>query len=90
MIVYNGCDTWAGSKLCGMFAVPAGSTRAFSDGVVPVLLSHEPSDIPTDSKGNLIAFREEPEWSRIYALAGALSVPRPPARVRNLLKKIRQ
>ena len=61
MIVYNGCNTWGGSKLCGLFAVPAGSTRAFSDGVIPVLLTHEPSDIPTDSKGNLIAFTSQRE-----------------------------
>jgi hypothetical protein len=64
MIVYSGCSTWGGSKLCGLFAVPAGSTRAFSDGVIPVLLTHEPSDIPTDSKGDLIAFssRRDGDW----------------------------
>jgi hypothetical protein len=56
VIVYNGCDTWGGSRLCGIFAVPAGSTRGFSDGVTPVLLTQDPRDIPTDSKGNLIAF----------------------------------
>jgi hypothetical protein len=55
-IVYNGCDTWAGSILCGMFTVPAASTRAFSEGFIPARLTEYPDDLPSDSEGNWIAF----------------------------------
>ncbi|KPK04525.1 MAG: hypothetical protein AMJ56_17280, partial [Anaerolineae bacterium SG8_19] len=64
MIVYNGCNTWAGSQLCGIFTVPAASTRRAGDGIIPARLTDQPSDLPADSKGGLITFtsRRDGDW----------------------------
>jgi hypothetical protein len=59
MIAYRGCNTWAGSSLCGIFIVPAMSTKGFSDGFIPRQLSRESNDTPSDTKGNLIAFTSQ-------------------------------
>lgn len=59
MIVYKGCNTWAGARLCGIYIVPASSTKGFSDGFIPRQLTKDTSDIPTDTKGNLIAFMSQ-------------------------------
>ncbi len=56
MIAFRGCNTWAGSNLCGIYIVPAGSTRGFSDGVNPRQLTDNTTDTPTDTKGDFIAF----------------------------------
>ncbi len=56
MIAYKGCNTWAGSRLCGIYSVPSASTKGFSDGFIPRQLTLDTSDTPSDSKGNLIAF----------------------------------
>lgn len=56
MIAYKGCNTWAGSRLCGIYSVPSASTKGFSDGFIPRQLTQDTSDIPSDTKGNLIAF----------------------------------
>jgi hypothetical protein len=63
-IVYRGCNTWAGSRLCGIFSVPSSSTKGFSNGFIPRQLTREPSDTPSDTKGNLIAFtsRRDGDW----------------------------
>jgi hypothetical protein len=58
-IVYNGCNSWAGGRLCGLYSVPAGSTPGFSDGLTPVSLSRESSDLPADTWGNLLAFSSQ-------------------------------
>jgi hypothetical protein len=55
MIVYKGCNTWSGSQLCGIYSVPSSSTKGFSNGFIPRQLTRA-SDIPTDTKGNWIAF----------------------------------
>ena len=55
-IVYKGCNTWAGSAACGIYSVPATSTKGFSNGFIPIQLTKDTSDIPTDTKGNLITF----------------------------------
>jgi hypothetical protein len=55
-IVYRGCNTWAGSKLCGIYSVPSSSTKGFSDGFIPRQLTRDTSDTPSDTKDNLIAF----------------------------------
>ena len=55
-IVYNGCNTWAGSKVCGVITVPSASTRAFSEGFTPARLTENANDLPSDSEGNWIAF----------------------------------
>lgn len=55
-IAYRGCNTWASSRLCGIYIVPASSTRGFSDGVNPVQLTDHPSDTPADTEGDLITF----------------------------------
>ncbi|NJN92883.1 MAG: hypothetical protein HC875_01700 [Anaerolineales bacterium] len=64
MIAYKGCNTWAGSRLCGIYLVPSASTKGFSDGFIPRQLTRDTSDIPSDSKGNLIAFtsRRDGNW----------------------------
>jgi hypothetical protein len=56
MIAFKGCNTWAGSRLCGIFIVPSASTKGFSDGFIPRQLTRDTSDIPADTKGNLITF----------------------------------
>jgi hypothetical protein len=64
MIVYNGCDTWGGARLCGLFAVPSYSTKGFSDGIQPVRLTDQADDRPSDSEGNLVAFtsKRDGDW----------------------------
>jgi hypothetical protein len=56
MIAYTGCNSWAGSRLCGIYIVPSASTKGFSDGFIPRQLTRDSSDIPSDTKGNMIAF----------------------------------
>lgn len=58
-IVYKGCNTWAGSILCGIYKVPSASTKAFSNGFIPRQLTKDTSDIPSDTKGSLIAFTSQ-------------------------------
>ena len=36
--------------------VPSASTKGFSNGFIPTQLTQDTSDIPTDTKGNLLAF----------------------------------
>jgi uncharacterized repeat protein (TIGR01451 family) len=64
MIAYKGCNTWAGSRLCGIYSVPSASTKGFSDGFIPRQLTQDTSDIPSDTKGNLITFtsRRDGNW----------------------------
>lgn len=59
MIAYKGCNTWVGSALCGIYIVPSASTKGFSDGFIPTQLTQDTSDIPTDTKGQLIAFMSQ-------------------------------
>lgn len=56
MIAFRGCNTWSGSQLCGIYSVPSASTKRASNGFIPDQLSHDSSDTPSDTKGNLIAF----------------------------------
>jgi hypothetical protein len=69
LIVYRGCDTWRGSTACGLYAVPATSTKGFSDGFIPRQLTDHPDDVPTDAEGNLIALmsRRDGNWE-VYTL----------------------
>ncbi len=59
MIAYKGCNTWAGSSLCGIYIVSSTSTKGFSDGFIPRQLTRDTSDAPSDTKGNLIAFTSQ-------------------------------
>ena len=59
MIAYRGCNTWAGSALCGIYIVPSASTKGFSNGFIPRQLTQATSDMPSDTKGNLIAFTSQ-------------------------------
>jgi len=59
MIAYRGCNSWAGSGLCGLYIVPSSSTKGFSDGFIPRQLTQESSDTPSDTKDNLIAFTSQ-------------------------------
>jgi hypothetical protein len=64
MIAFKGCNTWAGSRLCGIYVVPSASTKGFSNGFIPRQLTRDSGDIPSDTKGNLIAFtsRRDDNW----------------------------
>lgn len=64
MIAYKGCNNWAGSRLCGIYIVPSASTKGLSDGFIPRQLTRDTTDIPSDSKENLIAFtsRRDGNW----------------------------
>jgi hypothetical protein len=64
MIAYNGCNSWAGFAACGIYIVPSSSTKGFSNGFIPRQLTKDTSDIPSDTKGNLIAFtsRRDGDW----------------------------
>jgi TolB protein len=64
MIAFKGCNTWAGSRLCGIYVVPSASTKGFSNGFIPRQLTRDSGDIPSDTKGNLIAFtsRRDGNW----------------------------
>jgi hypothetical protein len=56
-IVYDGCNNWAGSQLCGVFTVPSASTRSHSESfILPVRLTDHSDDLPSDSEGNWVAF----------------------------------
>ena len=59
MIAYRGCNSWSGFSLCGIYIVPASSTKGFSNGFIPRQLTRDSSDTPSDTKGDLIAFTSQ-------------------------------
>jgi len=74
MIAYKGCNSWAGSAACGIYIVPSSSTKGLSNGFIPRQLTEDTSDIPSDTKGDLIAFtsRRDGNWEAyIMDLNGA-------------------
>jgi hypothetical protein len=75
MIAYRGCSSWSRRPAsCGIYIVSSTSTRGFSDGFIPRQLTHDTSDIPSDTKGNLIAFtsHREGNWEAyVVGLDGA-------------------
>ena len=58
-IAYRGCNTWAGSRLCGIYLVPSVSTKGFSNGFIPRQLTDHTSDTPSDTRGDLITFTSQ-------------------------------
>lgn len=64
MIVYQGCDTRAETTVCGIYKIGARVTESFDEAAMPIQLSQDASDIPSDTKGDLIAFmsRREGNW----------------------------
>ena len=56
MIAFKGCNSWAGFSACGIYLVPSASTKGFSDGFIPRQLTRNMNDIPSDTKGDFIAF----------------------------------
>jgi len=68
-IVYKGCNSWAGFAVCGIYKVSSASTKGFSDGFIPLQLTNESTDTPTDTQNNLIAFMSlrEGNWE-IYSM----------------------
>lgn len=58
-VIYKGCNSWLNSSVCGIYAVSAMSTRRFGDGYTPQQLTQYMSDVPTDTKGGLIAFTSQ-------------------------------
>jgi hypothetical protein len=75
MIAYRGCNSWVWRpSSCGIYIVSSTSTRGFSDGFIPRQLTRDTSDIPSDTKGNLIAFtsHREGNWEAyVMGLDGA-------------------
>jgi hypothetical protein len=75
MIAYRGCNSWSRKPTsCGIYIVSSTSTRGFSDGFIPRQLTHSTEDIPSDTKGNLIAFtsHQEGNWEAyLMGLDGA-------------------
>jgi hypothetical protein len=75
MIAYRGCNSWSRRPTsCGIYIVSSTSTRGFSDGFIPRQLTHYTDDIPSDTKGNLIAFtsHREGDWEAyLMGLDGA-------------------
>jgi hypothetical protein len=81
MIAYKGCDNWAGSSSCGIYMVGSWATKSLSNGAMPIQLTQDGSDIPSDTKGNLIAFtsHRDGDWEAyVMSLDGT--------QVRNLSK----
>jgi hypothetical protein len=58
-IGYKGCNTWAGGTLCGIFTVPAASSKGFSNGFIPRQLTFNTSDIPADTAAGFITFTSQ-------------------------------
>ncbi|MDH4137175.1 MAG: hypothetical protein OEW09_10745, partial [Anaerolineae bacterium] len=75
MIAYRGCNSWNRRPTsCGIYIVSSTSTRGFSDGFIPRQLTHDTSDMPSDTKANLIAFTAhwEGNWEAyVMGLDGA-------------------
>ncbi|MCB9107524.1 MAG: PD40 domain-containing protein, partial [Anaerolineales bacterium] len=59
LIAFKGCNSWAGSQLCGIFTVPSASTKRLSNGFIPKQLTRDTSDTPSDTKGNFITFTSQ-------------------------------
>jgi hypothetical protein len=80
MIVFQGCNGWAGSAACGIYLVNSTSTKRLSDGFIPKRLTEHPRDLPTDTKGNLLVFVSDrsDDWE-VYLMG-----LNPGAEVRNL------
>jgi len=53
-------------------------------------LKHYPCLLEDENAwGNIIAFRDEPDWSRVYEISGSLSVPKRPVNIQDIVRKIR-
>ncbi len=63
-IIYKGCNTWANGQSCGLFTVGSWANKRNSNGETPRKLADGTSLIPTDTKGNLVAFHsiETGDW----------------------------
>ena len=64
MLVYKGCNTWAGGGRCGMYVVGSWATKRTSNGETPRLLVDGSSVTPTDAKNGRVAYqsRESGDW----------------------------
>lgn len=65
MIAYTGCSNIeAGTRLCGIYIIPSSSTRGVSDGSIPIQLTDDFGDIPSDTKSDLFTFttRRDGNW----------------------------
>ncbi|MBN1991429.1 MAG: serine/threonine-protein kinase [Anaerolineae bacterium] len=63
-IIYKGCNSWAGGGSCGLFTVGSWANKRSSNGETPRKIGEGTSLIPTDTKGNLVAYqsRESGNW----------------------------
>jgi len=65
MIAYTGCSgIEAGTRLCGIYTIPFSSTRGISDGYIPVQLTDNFGDIPSDTQNDLLTFttQQDGDW----------------------------
>ncbi len=72
-IIYSGCPGEANLAACGIYSVDTQATAGQRTGAIPRQLTQNASDIPTDTKGDLIAFtsRREGNWEAyVMDLAG--------------------
>jgi hypothetical protein len=72
-IIYSGCREEANPATCGIYAIDAQATAGQRNGDIPRRLTQNASDIPTDTKGDLVAFtsRREGNWEAyVMSLAG--------------------
>jgi hypothetical protein len=69
-LVYKGCNSWAGGGSCGLFIVGSWGNKRGGNGETPRKIGDGTSLIPTDTKGNVVAFhsRESGDWEA-YVMA---------------------
>ncbi|MEW5958197.1 MAG: protein kinase, partial [Chloroflexota bacterium] len=63
-IIYKGCNSWAGGQSCGLFIVGSWGNKRSGNGETPRKIADGTSLIPTDTRGNWVAFhsRESGDW----------------------------
>lgn len=69
-IVFRGCDTWSGGANCGLWTIGPNGSK-------PVQITTNPQHIPTDTKGNVVAFMspESGNWE-VYTVGLGGGAPR--------------
>ena len=59
MIAYQGCGSEAEVTSCGIYKVSSRAIKGNNIRAVPIQVTQDASDIPSDTKGNLIAFTSQ-------------------------------
>jgi TolB protein len=58
-IAFKGCDSWVGSRQCGIYIVPSTSTKGFSNGFIPNRITIGSNDIPSDTTAGFLTFTSQ-------------------------------